>query len=142
MKKYLTIQGLALLLLFSGCELLGIEVKEDEEAKRRAFLVSRTWKAVNVLNEGVDVTSEFVNFELTFSSAVMTARNGGLAFPNSIGWQFGFDENTIERDDAVSMTMTNINEGAYTYRLRFIIPDRDSRTVGIFGSYEFRLEAK
>jgi len=142
MKRRYLLTGMLALALFSGCDLLGIETDEDKEQARRDFLISRTWVPIKVTNEDVDVTSEFVDFELEFSSAFITTNNGGLAFPDEIGWQFGFDLNTIRRDDDVDMTITSLNEGSATYRLRFTVDDPTLRAKGIYGEYEFRFEAK
>lgn len=141
MKRCFMLTGMLALALFSGCELLGLEPKEDEDEIRRNFLISRTWIPITVMNEGVDVTSEFEDFELNFSSAFINTRNGGLAFPSEIGWQFGTDENTILRDDNVIMTVSQVNEGSFTYRLRFTVDDPDARKKGIYGEYDFRFEA-
>lgn len=62
----------------------GLTVAEQVKAK----LIAHSWKVITVTVDGVDKTTLFTNFSITFAATSFTTTNGGLVWPSSSTWSF------------------------------------------------------
>lgn len=63
-----------------------------------------TWKIKDVLVDGIDQSSVFKDFTLTFESGKFTAANGRAVWPTSGTWTFSSDNGTkLKRDDGTEV---------------------------------------
>ena len=152
-----TMKNLSPFLIFAI--LICIGCKDDDTpvvdpVKERLELLAKTWEpntgsAVTV--DGIDVSSEFAGFTLTFTDSFSySTTNVGPNFtdvwPDSGIWSFAINSdgssniNVIERD-GISITINSINTSSLRFSFDFLTASA-SGNAGIDGSYVFDLGSK
>ena len=73
-------------------------------------LTSSPWKVSSVSVDGVDKTSLFTNFNITFTASNYTQTNGGPVWPSG-SWSFtDANATAFNRGDGISVQLTTLTE--------------------------------
>jgi hypothetical protein len=76
-----------------------------------AKLTASQWKVGSVTVDGVDQSSLFKNFNITFSSTNFTTTNGGVVWPASSNWSFTDTNATgFSRSDGITVQLQEITD--------------------------------
>ena len=103
-------------LLYMGAHLIscGGDDPVQEPTKGELALKSLTassWNVKSVTVDGVDQSTLFKNFTITFSSANFTTTNGGVVWPVSSNWSFTDDNATgFSRSDGITVQLKEITD--------------------------------
>src|SRR5690242_6333678 len=90
------------------------------------FLSSGTWKMSSVKVDGIDQSSLFKGFTLSFTSSSYSTTNGTPVWPASGTWSFtNSDATTVTRNDGVVITITSISTSNFVFTLMW-----DKTTLG------------
>jgi len=122
--------------IFYGCPSNDV----DDPLETRIIHLSnqgKPWKAVTITKDGVDVTSQFSGFMLTFGANTYSSTSGFVSvWPASGVWQYyNEDPDTILRDDGVMIFLSPVTDMNLT--LIFTVADTGGRLAGISGEYIF-----
>jgi hypothetical protein len=90
----------------------------DAGPDTKALLTSGQWKMKAVTVDGVDKSSAFTNFTVSFSSTAFTSANGSPVWPASGTWSFtDAEQKSVKRNDDVVVTIKEITESQLTLSL-------------------------
>lgn len=148
------------LLIFLGCIVL-TSCKKDPEpepsktpeeiaTEKLAGESSKTWVVTggSVTHSGQNVTSEYANFEITFSSngKSYTTSNGGNLFDASGNWSFAgsnFDIIVLTGNQPAAGQDISFSGTSGTLVLEFNVPaPSGGRVLALAGDYRFELKEK
>ena len=125
---------LALLTFLSACK------KDDPNPTTlRIKELTSVWNVSSVINDDVDVTSQFSGFKLTINDRTYSTINGGNPWPASGTYEINStDLNTILRSDGTAVTIDEIT--ATTLILSFNFSSLvGGRLSGVTGNFTFSL---
>jgi hypothetical protein len=113
-RSMITIAFLAACLQFISCGSGGGDDPTPEKTKAEevtAKLTASQWKVGSVTVDGVDQSTLFKNFNITFSSTNFTTTNGGVVWPASSNWSFT-DQNAtgFSRSDGITVQLQEITD--------------------------------
>jgi hypothetical protein len=82
-----------------------------------AKLVASPWKVNTVTVDGVDKTTLFTNFTITFAASSYTQTNGGPVWPSG-SWSFtDANATAFSRGDGISVQLTTLTENSLVMSL-------------------------
>jgi len=73
--------------IFTGCS-KGSDAAPSQADQVKATLMASPWKIKTMTVDGVDKTSLFTNFSITFSATGYTTTKGGPVWPTTDSWSF------------------------------------------------------
>lgn len=99
--------GLLALLAFS-CKQDPASLMQTELVRQK--LTSKTWTVNTVIVNGLDQTSKFTGFSISFTNTGFTTTNGNVVWPSSGTWAFANDAaSSIVRGDGVEVLINQID---------------------------------
>jgi hypothetical protein len=140
MKKYYWITFMVVAVALVGCK--------DDEPTGATGKLEGTWSANGgqVLVDGVDHTSEYASFSITFTetksgSFVYTVENGGHAFSDITvdTWYFDGNSKIVRGKDEVEMSYS-ISDNVLTLEFFLADPFEGGRSKGVFGDFAMKLK--
>jgi hypothetical protein len=100
--------------MLSSCGGGGGEPEPSLQEKAKQNLTASPWKVISVTVDGVDKTSLFTGFTITFTSAPSfnyTTTNGGAVWPSSGGWSFSdSDGKALNFSGVLPIQLTTLTE--------------------------------
>jgi len=123
--------------MLAGCGSGSKEVEPDT----KALLTSGTWKMKAVTVDGVDKSTAFTNFTVSFSSTAFTSANGSPVWPATGTWSFAdATQKSVKRSDNVIVTINDITENQLTVSLTWAKSTLGAgRIESVAGAYSFTL---
>lgn len=146
MKTRLSFLALALIfsVAISGCKRKTTPEPTPEE--KQLDKLAKTWVIATGANavtiNTVDVSSDWTNFELTFTDGGYTTLNTFSAdvWPNSGTWEFAVDDvNTLIRDGGLNISI-NVTDNALLMQFNYALPG--GRIEGVEGDWIFNMVPK
>jgi hypothetical protein len=123
----------AFVLFFDSCK-----KKEDPAPSNQSLLSSGTWKIKTVTVDGVDQTSLFTGFTLLFNTNTYASVNGIPVWPNTGSYTIDNAGTSIQRDDAVAVSVTSVSQTALVLSLEWTKATfRSGRESSIKGKHVF-----
>jgi hypothetical protein len=132
---------LRLTILIVTAVLAGCGPGSDAEPDTKALLTSGQWKMKTVTVDGVDKSSAFTNFTISFSATAFTSANGSPVWPLSGTWAFtDKEQKSVKRNDDVVVTIHDITESQLTLSLTWTKNTLGAgRIESVAGGYVFTL---
>ena len=110
MRSLFTLLLLAAMSQFIACD-SGGEPSATAEEKVKALLMAKPWKIKSMTVDGVDKSSLFTNFTITFSSGTYSTTNGGVEWPAVDSWSFtSNDATSFTRGDGIVVMLTEVTD--------------------------------
>jgi len=141
MKTIIYIKCVLVILLINACrshDLTTADIQQQTSNKLQAGV----WKVKTALKDGVDITTDYLNFTLTIGANSYSTTNGGLAWAASGTWTFqGQSTTVVVRDGGIPVDFVLSND-ASSLKLNFTIETStytNGRVNGLKGVYEFDL---
>ncbi len=129
---------LPVLLVVVMSSLLSCKGDDPDPVQEQINKLTATWQLETVINDDVDVSSQFTGFSLTVDGTRYSTQNGGSPWPAMGTYELLPDNlNLIQRDDNTPITITEITTETLVLRFNF---SRDGGVrEGINGSFTFSL---
>ena len=134
--RYLT----TLLFLFACLQFIACSKGSNDLSptdKVKALLTAKPWKVSSVTANGIDETSQFANFSITFSENNYSTVNGGPVWPSSDTWSFkgSNDPHSIIRGgDGIEIQLMEVSSTdlkmSFTWNKTTLGPGRITSTSG------------
>lgn len=121
------------------------EPGENEHAEKVKMLTASTWANAQVTHDDGDLSDQYTNFAIVFTSnrsngfeGSFVVSNGGYAFPESSGlWKFNDDFSKIIFDSEKEITFELTKEHL---QLQFSVAVEAGKLYGITGNFTFDLQ--
>ena len=138
------------MLLFAVTVLISCSKKNDPEASsqeddaEKHMTSSLSWKVQTVTIDGVDNTSQYSGFTISFTSSSYTTTNGGVVWPASGSWSFnstGTPPVTIIRNDG-KVVQIAATESTVVMTLDWPTTTLGGKMESVKGKYVFTMVKK
>lgn len=128
----------AMLMMVSMICMISCKGDDTDPETEQIAKLSASWRLGTVMNDNVDVTSQFSGFTLSIDGLTYRTQNGGSPWPATGTYDFlGDDLSVVTRDDNTVVTISELTED--TLVLAFNFSGSGGTRAGINGSFIFSL---